>query len=1451
MASNEDIKITVVADTKDAVDGLKDMEKASDKTTKSMVKDGRDIEKSLDGVEKSAKDIQSAFKNIDMKSLTSGLKSFYKEAKNVAVNVGKQLQDALNVKGSVDAKVNMTTDASSGANNSTLSDVASSMLSSGAIGSQIAKTLAQTQPVMKNTVSAWKSTIEQADLFERIDDDFIAQMDNLKSQIYPTINAIKNEMSKELSEGEEIEFEYDFKDFTNGITIVKGLVEDLYNDLNQPLKLNDDGLKEVRKELWGMAHDVDNFTFGLSEAAQEMLSLTKARGIDGGFSEEKLQKSLVLLQQMGQELTDLQHVGLGVQFTETLEGELSKITAMAKTFEANPLKMNAQPLIEEFRFLQQEADKVGLKLKGVQSVLQQYSQVDANATKLTNEFKNSLSSVCQQFVSYESRLKIAQQRQQGLANAQNSFQRSIVQVKSSFQQFGLAVKESFNSFNQAKKHLSSMITKVKEWGKAHLSVGKQVKSVNKSIATSFKSILSSMLPFMTVIGAFNLLKESTTDAMGAIEDTNMFMAVFGQNASEMDSWIKQLNADTGLGVGQTKQFTAIIGQMGSAMGLTSEEAMDMSKSMAQMAGDISSFYNVDVAQAQEDLRSALSGSNEVLTKYGIVLREDTIKQYAYANGIATVGAELTSAQRAMALTMMVEQQLGQANGDLAKTMDTPAGRARRLSTAFDELKVALGNVVLPIWNAVMPGLIALANALTSIFNTIARVINGILSLFGMGLEFGGSGGGGGVVDQVESLGTALDDGLGSAGGAAGDVADDLADGSKSAKEIKKYLSGLDELNLTPEKSDSGSSGGSGGSGGSSGGGAGGAGGGSLGSIGDAYKVVQEGESIFDEMTDQAQAFVDAFKEVWSKIALGFLPYKEDILAHWNLLKLNLQTLGQEIVNFFTSCWRNGGSDIAIHLGSLAATITETFLSICNIVVESVTNLFKHLNPDSNGNVLKFITALDDMILSVKRFVDDFDKHFQTFMSSGGQAFINNLGDIAFILGTILVQAITDFNTAYNDFMNSDLGKATIEALAGALEKLSGWIENVLTFVRDNQGVFEALAVGVIVAYEAFKLFSFISKIVAGVQAFITAFGGIAGIVSSVVAFITSPIGIAIAIIGALVAVGVLVYKNWETIKDKAKQIWSAVVKWFNEAGIDIERIVKDMWQAIKKRFNDIKDIITVQIKSAWDVIKTTFTAIYNVIKSILVSIWDIIKSTFNVILTTIQTVLALIVGVFTGNWDSCKQVTLKLLNAIVDLMKSILMGGIRIITSIIGGVGDIFKSAWNGAVNITKTVFQKLVDAIKEKLNKARDFIKGIVDRIKGFFNFTFTIPKIKLPHFSIKPSGWKLSDLLQGSIPKLGIDWYAKGGIMTKPTAFGMNGSNLMVGGEAGAEGIIPLSKLWQELGRQFEKQNQMLSNMNNSSNGGNVTITLAVDGKELARATTKGMSDLARIGALNMDFL
>ena len=92
---------------------------------------------------------------------------------------------------------------------------------------------------------------------------------------------------------------------------------------------------------------------------------------------------------------------------------------------------------------------------------------------------------------------------------------------------------------------------------------------------------------------------------------------------------------------------------------------------------------------------------------------------------------------------------------------------------------------------------------------------------------------------------------------------------------------------------------------------------------------------------------------------------------------------------------------------------------------------------------------------------------------------------------------------------------------------------------------------------------------------------------------------------------------------------------------------------------------------------------------------------------------------------------------------------------------------------------------------KANKFTATAIEKIKGFFKFTADTPHIKLPHFKITPAGWKMKDLLKGKVPKLGIDWYAQGGIFRRPTIFG-NGVGV---GEAGAEAVLPLDSLWSHM--------------------------------------------------------
>lgn len=166
-----------------------------------------------------------------------------------------------------------------------------------------------------------------------------------------------------------------------------------------------------------------------------------------------------------------------------------------------------------------------------------------------------------------------------------------------------------------------------------------------------------------------------------------------------------------------------------------------------------------------------------------------------------------------------------------------------------------------------------------------------------------------------------------------------------------------------------------------------------------------------------------------------------------------------------------------------------------------------------------------------------------------------------------------------------------------------------------------------------------------------------------------------------------------------------------------------------------------------------------------------------------------------------------------------------------------------------KTKAGDVWDGVVDKFNNAKSRVNGIINTIKGFFNFSFKMPHIPLPHFSITPKGWGIGDLVKGVKPSLGIEWYAKGGVLTNPTIFGVNGNNAMVGGEAGAEAILPISVLQDYINRAFDRN--VLSYV--AAGGGGDVYNFHVDGAtindnaQMREVAKNFITELVRLGGMN----
>ena len=198
------------------------------------------------------------------------------------------------------------------------------------------------------------------------------------------------------------------------------------------------------------------------------------------------------------------------------------------------------------------------------------------------------------------------------------------------------------------------------------------------------------------------------------------------------------------------------------------------------------------------------------------------------------------------------------------------------------------------------------------------------------------------------------------------------------------------------------------------------------------------------------------------------------------------------------------------------------------------------------------------------------------------------------------------------------------------------------------------------------------------------------------------------------------------------------------------------------------------IKTVLNTIKTVFSTVWNAIKTVVTTVVNAIK-------TVVTTVFNAIKNTATTVWNAIKKAVTTPVIAIKSTVSSVFNAVKSTVSSVFNAIKSTATTVWNGI----KTAITKPIEAAKNK-------VKSVVDSIKGFFSgMKISLPHIKLPHFKV--SG-KLS-ISPPSVPKLSIDWYKKGGIMTKPTAFGMNGSSLMVGGEAGAEAILPLSGFYKQL--------------------------------------------------------
>ena len=294
---------------------------------------------------------------------------------------------------------------------------------------------------------------------------------------------------------------------------------------------------------------------------------------------------------------------------------------------------------------------------------------------------------------------------------------------------------------------------------------------------------------------------------------------------------------------------------------------------------------------------------------------------------------------------------------------------------------------------------------------------------------------------------------------------------------------------------------------------------------------------------------------------------------------------------------------------------------------------------------------------------------------------------------------------------------------------------------------------------------------------------------------------------------------WTGIKDFFVNLWTGIVEFFTNLWEGIKNTVQTAIMFIAALFEAAFDIITLPFRfiwenckevviAVWDAIKSKVTTVINAVSTVISTVMNAIKTVFTTVWNTIKTVVTTVVNsiktVVTTVFNAIKNTAATVWNAIKTAITTPINAIKTTVSAVFNSVKSTITSIFNGIKSTATSVWNGIKSAITTPIEAAKNKVKSVVDAIKGFFSgMKLSLPKIKLPHFKVTG---KLS-IAPPSVPHLSIDWYKEGGIMTKPTAFGMNGSSLMMGGEAGAEAILPLSGFYKQLEAMIDSRLNMTS--------------------------------------------
>lgn len=604
-----------------------------------------------------------------------------------------------------------------------------------------------------------------------------------------------------------------------------------------------------------------------------------------------------------------------------------------------------------------------------------------------------------------------------VGSSTNTINRAVFGISKSS---GIA-KASFNVLVRSAKFAANQIVKLSgKISSAFKSIVSSSHGLNRA-SLNLATLLKTAIGFRLGYGLLNFGKSAIKLGSDITEAQNVVDVAFGSMSGMVDKFAESATENFGLSEIAAKQYSGTMMAMLKSSGVMKESAAEMSTTLAGLAGDIASFYNIDTESAFAKIRSGIAGEIEPLRQLGISMTVANLEAYALSQGITKSYQAMTQAEQVMLRYNYLMWASADAQGDFSRTSGNYANQIRLLTMNFQQLSSVLGQGLIA---AILPGIQALNALMGKLIQVAETFRNFVYTLMGKKLE----GSQGGIVNDLAGIGD-TSYGLENLGTAGGDAASGMEDATGAAHDLKKALSVLsfDELNQLSESASA------------AGGALGGIGGGggldniqtpTFGGLSDALDdAINSGENFVSLFAHRIRKAIKS--ENWQ--ALGI------VLA--NELNKGLQKVYDVI------SWKNVGPKIT----AFTTAFTETFNS-----------LVTHFNWDLLGRTVG--TGVNTIVNTLNQLADGIDwinlgsKMAEGFNGLFDEVDWNNLGHLIgnkfriawdMFAGFVKNLDYADIGRSIAEFLTSAFGTVSFGNVGTALSNLmNGAFESLRTFTKE-------------------------------------------------------------------------------------------------------------------------------------------------------------------------------------------------------------------------------------------------------------------------------------------------------------------------------------------------------------------------------------------------------------------